>query len=316
MEIRKLGTLESVRVREIWPLEDQDFTPWLAENLHTLEPALKFQLEFIRREDTSGPGRVDILAREVKSGRLVVIENQLEWSDNDHFARLMGYTASRGAGILVWITTGFDQWHRDILDWLNKAGVEVFGIKVSAYRIGENYAPWFEKVVGPNDPGDDAASVPVRVPNIYGRFYRPLTEQLRSAGIFAMGGAQGGWTGKWRKFRSGLSDAGVYYGSQLGHGEVRCMAQLLIYSEANQEIYGGLEQYREEIEGEFPGSVLDWWSRDDQSSITALTDGLSENNEESLEEKRKWMFDNLVALRDAVQPRLEQVLESLVSSNG
>ena len=316
MEIRNLGTLEEVRVRQIWPTEDQDFTPWLAKNLHALEPTLKFQLEFIRREDTSGPGRVDILAREVKSGRLVVIENQLEWSDNDHFARLMGYTASRGAGILVWITTGFYQWHQDILDWLNSAGVEVFGIKVSAYRIGGNYAPWFEKVVGPKDPGDDPASVPVRVPNIYGRFYRPLTERLRSAGLFAMGGRQSGWTGSYRRFRSGFEQIGVTYALGLDFDRKPCWAQLHIEGDYRQAIYDGLAAYREELEAEFGGSNLKWGSHESAREywIWVETDGLAwedEQNEPRLEEKRAWMFDNLVALRDAVQPRLSQVVEGL-----
>ena len=50
MEIRNWGTLEKVDdVYQIWPHEERDFTPWLAKNLHVLEPALKFQLEFIRR---------------------------------------------------------------------------------------------------------------------------------------------------------------------------------------------------------------------------------------------------------------------------
>ena len=314
MTTRNLGSLERVDVRQIWPHEERNFTVWLADNLQSLQPALgmRLELELIQREaPVPAAGRADILAREVNSKDPIVIENQLEWSDDDHFNRLMGYAAGSQAKGLIWIATGFTRRHLNILNWLNNSGVTVYGLQLSAYRIGEVYAPWFEKVAGPDDAGEVATIVPARVPNIYGQFYRPLTERLRSAGIFAMGGAQGGWTGKSRKFRSGLSNAGVYYALQLGHGEVRCMAQLLIYSEANQDIYGGLEQYREEIEGEFPGSVLDWWSRDDQSSITVLTDGLSDNNEESLEEKRTWMFDNLVALRNAVQPRLSKVVEGL-----
>ena len=317
MTTRNLGSLERVYdLTQIWPHEERNFTPWLADNLHLLQPALGMrleQLELVQREARlAGAGRVDILAREVNSKDPIVIENQLTGSDDNHFNRLMGYAAASEARALIWIATGFGPRHLNILNWLNHSGVAVYALQLSAYRIGDIYAPWFEKVAGPDDTGEVATIVPARVPNIYGQFYRPLTERLRSAGIFAMGGRQGGWTGKWRKLRSGLSDAGVYYGLQLGHGEVRCMAQLLIYSEANQDIYGGLEQYREEIEGEFPGSVLDWWSRDEQSSITVLTDGLSDETDPNLlEEKRAWMFDNLVALRNTIQPRLEKVVEGL-----
>ena len=319
MTTRNLGALESVDVRQIWPHEEHNFTVWLADNLQELKPALKFQLELVRREDSSGPGRVDILAREVKSGRLVVIENQLERSDNDHFARLMGYTASRGAGILVWITTGFDQWHRDILDWLNKAGVEVFGLEVRAYRIGEIYGYHFEKVVGPDDEGNFADAVPVRGSSVFGRFYRPLTDQLRGEGIWAMGGRQGGWTGRYRSFRSGFEHIGAAYSLRLGRNAEPCEASLVISGNSRQAIYEGMAAYREELAAEIGGGNLHWENSEATwaSWIWVETDGLADETDLNLlEEKRSWMLHNLVALRDAVQPRLEKVVEGLGLSNG
>ena len=316
MTTRNLGALESVDVRQIWPHEERNFTVWLSENLGELEPALKFQLELVRREDSSGPGRVDILAREVKSGRLVVIENQLEWSDDGHFARLMGYTASRGAGILVWITTGFHQWHRDILDWLNKAGVEVFGLEVRAYRIGEIYGYHFEKIVGPDDEGNFAEIGPARGASVFGRFYPELTGKLRGEGIPAMGGRNGGWTGSYRRFRSGLEHIGVAYSTHLGRGADLCWATLHIVGDYRQAIYDGLAAYREELEAEFGGSNLLWINSESAREywVWVETDGLAwedEQNELRLAEKRAWMFENLVALRNAVQPRLEKVVEGL-----
>lgn len=321
MEIRELGTLEPVEVGEIWKHEERDFTPWLADHLQSLQPALgmRLELELVQREARlPDAGRVDILAREVKSKAHVVIENQLTWSDDDHFNRLMGYAAGSEAKTLIWIATGFGPRHLNILNWLNNAGVAVYGLQLSAYRIGDTYAPWFKKVAGPEDPGNVVMSIPGRVPvrNLWGQFYRPLTDMLKSEGLFAMGGAQGGYAGKWRKFRSGLSDVGVYYSLQLGRGdEERCEAHLLIFGDVQQELYAGLKQYREEVEREVAGNNLEWWLQDDQSGITVPTDGLSDENEESLEEKRKWMFENLVALRDAVQPRLEQVVTSLSLGN-
>ena len=318
MTTRNLGALERVDdVRQIWPHEERNFTVWLAENLSALEPALKFQLELVRREDASGPGRVDILAREVKSGRLVVIENQLEWSDDGHFARLMGYTASRGAGILVWITTGFYQWHRDILDWLNKAGVEVFGLEVRAYRIGEIYGYHFEKVVGPDDEGNFAEIGPARGANIFGRFYPELTGKLRAEGIPAMGGRQSGWTGRYRSFRSGFEHIGAAYTLRLGRGGEPCEASLVISGVSRQAIYEGMAAYREELESEIGGGNLHWENSEATwaSWIWVETGGLADEEESSLKEKRAWMFKNLVALRNAVQPRLEKVVEGLGSSN-
>ena len=40
-----LGAIERVDLREVWPHEAQDFTPWLADNLDKLGEALGLDLE-------------------------------------------------------------------------------------------------------------------------------------------------------------------------------------------------------------------------------------------------------------------------------
>jgi len=62
----KLGTLESVDLRQIWLDEARDFTPWLAqqENLELLSDALSLELEFEGMETPVGPYKVDIVAKE------------------------------------------------------------------------------------------------------------------------------------------------------------------------------------------------------------------------------------------------------------
>ena len=144
-----LGTLELVDVRKIWNHEERDFTPWLADNLLRLNAVLDMNLELVAIEDRKPEaGRADILAKDTGSGANVVIENQLDWSDDSLLARLLGYAASRDAQVVIWISTGFWKWHLDILDWLGKAGVEIYGIELSAWRIGDVVAPHFELVTG------------------------------------------------------------------------------------------------------------------------------------------------------------------------
>ena len=144
-----LGTLQIVDVRKVWNHEERDFTPWLADNLLRLNAALDMNLELVAIEDRKPEaGRADILAKDTGGGADVVIENQLEWSDDSHLARLLGYAASRDAQVVIWISTGFGKWHLDILDWLGKSGVEIYGIEVSAWRIGDEVAPHFELVAG------------------------------------------------------------------------------------------------------------------------------------------------------------------------
>ena len=51
-----LGRLEPVAVREVWPNEESDFTPWLAEpeNLGVLADALGMSLEFVGARGKGG----------------------------------------------------------------------------------------------------------------------------------------------------------------------------------------------------------------------------------------------------------------------
>ena len=81
-----------MEVRDMWPDEARDFTPWLAENLHQLGDVLDLKLELVQKEKAVGPMSLDILAREVNTGDMVAIENQLEWSDSDHLVRNFLYT--------------------------------------------------------------------------------------------------------------------------------------------------------------------------------------------------------------------------------
>ena len=41
----EFGELKDVDLREVWPHEANDFTPWLAENLHRLSQVIGVPLE-------------------------------------------------------------------------------------------------------------------------------------------------------------------------------------------------------------------------------------------------------------------------------
>jgi hypothetical protein len=53
----KLGTLKYLKLSEVWPHEEHDFTPWLAEekNLEVLSEALGLELQLDRIEVPVGP---------------------------------------------------------------------------------------------------------------------------------------------------------------------------------------------------------------------------------------------------------------------
>jgi hypothetical protein len=155
--------LEMVAVRESWPGEASDFTPWLSEeeNLSSLGEELGLgNLELIEVESGVGPYRVDILAKHAGSQETIVIENQFGKTDHGHLGQLLTYAAGvgadgSGAKTVIWIAEQFSEPHRAALDWLNKCtepGIGFYGVELQLWRIGESLpAPRFNVVSRPND---------------------------------------------------------------------------------------------------------------------------------------------------------------------
>ena len=73
----EVARLEPVDLRNVWPNEASDFTPWLADNLDALGEALGLDIELEETEAAVGSFSLDIRARD-SDNRAVVIENQLE----------------------------------------------------------------------------------------------------------------------------------------------------------------------------------------------------------------------------------------------
>ena len=61
------GEIKPVTIREIWPNEATDFTPWLVENIGRLGQALGMELEIQDREADVGDFSLDILAKDLVS---------------------------------------------------------------------------------------------------------------------------------------------------------------------------------------------------------------------------------------------------------
>ena len=312
MANRELGILQPVRLREIWQNEAHNFTPWLADNLGQLGKVLNMELKLEQREHwISGEGFVDILAKDTKNDRTVVIENQLEISDNDHFLRLIGYAASREASTLIWIASEFTNGYRRVLSWLSGVGVDIYAVKVSAYRIENAYAPWFEVVVSPEDTTEiaDASSTGH---SLYARFYRSLTAQLRNEGISAIGGRQGGWTGRYRRFRSKalLETAGITYYTVLGRDNEDCSAGFSFLGDEQSNIYDAIFEYKSGLEEEMSGCTVQWYKGEVQSNVYVHNACIVDEKDETLETTRNWMKDSLLRFRKVFEPKLEEIVGS------
>ncbi|HEY0381237.1 MAG TPA: hypothetical protein VGC72_03460, partial [Candidatus Elarobacter sp.] len=152
--IKELGELRIVSIREVWPLEPQHFSTWLAENINKLGDAIGIALELRRREVGVGAFSLDILAHDIVRDRIVIIENQLSRTDHDHLGKLITYAAGLKAFVVIWISPEFRDEHRAALDWLNESTDETkefFGIQIEALRIDDSRpAPNFKLLAFPN----------------------------------------------------------------------------------------------------------------------------------------------------------------------
>ena len=125
-----LGTFEQVSLKDAWPTEDGNFTPWLAqaETISLLGDALKLELEVEAVEHWVGSFRADILARAIdEADHRVIIENQFGKTNHGHLGQILTYLAGiDGAKTVVWIAETIQPDHRAAIDWLNTNTTEEF----------------------------------------------------------------------------------------------------------------------------------------------------------------------------------------------
>ncbi len=156
--MEKLGKLKEItNIREIWPDEAKDFTPWLAEeeNIGILSETLGIDLTVDDTEVSVGDFRADIIAYETDTDRKVIIENQLEDTNHDHLGKLITYASGTGATFIVWIVKRVRDEHRAAIEWLNNHTDDQIGFflcEIKVFQIGDSLrAPKFEVIEKPND---------------------------------------------------------------------------------------------------------------------------------------------------------------------
>ena len=157
-----LSKLEEITdLRKVWPHEAQDFTPWLAteDNIGSLSDAIGIDIAIDEEESPVGDFNVDIFAREIDTGRKIIIENQLESTNHDHLGKLITYASGKSAEIIVWLVKHAREEHRAAIEWLNNHTddkVAFFLCEIKLYKIGNSSpAVKFEVVERPNDWAKD-----------------------------------------------------------------------------------------------------------------------------------------------------------------
>ena len=176
------------------------------------------------------------------------------------------------------------------------------------------YAPHFECVFNPDQVVNQPDTSSPRGASIYGRFYSPLTPELRQEGISAIGGRQGGWTGRWRRYWAGkiLDSVGISYSTTLGRNGEKCCASLLFHTgDRIAEIDQAILDRRSELTASLGDINVVWGDEDKMTIVWAENPPLADDKEETLADARQWMKETLIHFHRNLQPKLEEIIRDL-----
>ena len=152
--------IEAVNIREVWPGEARDFTPWMADNLDVVGEHLGFGELALEAIEVPIPGgrALDVLAVDADGGRWA-IENQYGVGDHDHLTRGLAYAVALECRALVVVAEDHreefiavaDEWNR-YSEAFGHDGIRVFLAVIEAWTIGESAPGYrFRLVAGPNE---------------------------------------------------------------------------------------------------------------------------------------------------------------------
>ena len=305
-----LGTIKTVAIQEVWRREAYDFTPWLAGNLSYLSDKLDMELTADKTEASVGDFSADIVARDLSTNRIVIIENQYGQSDHRHLGQIITYAAGKGAGAVVWIAENIRPEHRVAIDLLNrgmKSVLQFYAVEASVIQI-DNSRPAFtldvicEPEEEENQPPASGSALPERYQK-YLTFFQGLLEELNRRHFTRARKAQ---PQSWYTFSSENSNVFTYCFSFNLHRRVR--AEVYIdtgNASKNKQLFDALFAEKQAIESAMGTELL--WERLDgkrASRVAISRPGSIDAPTEELEELQPWAITNLERFKSVFPSRI------------
>ena len=286
--------------RDAWPDEARDFTPWLFDNIDFLSDAVGIELEATDRETAVDNFSADIMAKDVRTGDRVLIENQLETSDHKHLGQILTYLAGIEAKSIVWIARQFQEAHRSAIRWLNEHTDDdfaFFAVRVRVVRIGDSpFAPVLEVVEQPNNwerkLGRQAARAESELTRLRRRFWDRYLQ--RHPGVFRPSRHSNVWIPM-------LSDGSVVLSMYLGSKTCGMYLRGRLGTDA-EELAPLMSRYAETLEEALgpsqngPGYYCETWQ------------------EIAVQEESRW--DELIDWMDAQRRCYEDVFRTIEAQEG
>jgi hypothetical protein len=326
-EIPRIGRLQAIDLRQVWPSEPYSFTPWLAEpdNLQFLAESLDLPgLELVRTEHPVDSFSADIVARIVDSDHYVLIENQLERTDHLHLGQVLTYAPRFDARVVVWVAREFTDAHRAALDWLNRITGEnyaFFGVELRAVRIGDSDpAPLFDIVVKPNEWAKIAQTAAEAQQGLSDyaasnlEFWAPFHDRLAAA------------AGPMRKATKPLKDSNYWAPlAENGRGYISAWRSQSrrphvgvfpgLYNAGAAEAWERLQLRREELDQRF-GEPLEW-SANKQGSVFKISvpPFYSPTGQENWPAQHEWLVEKMKKMDEVFRQPVLEALTALAADD-
>ena len=312
------GELQKVTLRDIWPHEATNFTPWLADNIDALGDALGLELELTEREASVGDFSLDLLAKDLGSSRTVIIENQLTQTDHDHLGKLLTYAAGFNASTVIWVAETIRDEHRQALEWLNQrtdTETAFFAVVIEVLKIDDSKPAFnFKPVIFPNEwqksKKQRATTNVSSKGEKYRTYFQSLIDELREEHKFT--GARVGQPQNWYSFSSGIQ--GILFSAVFSQGG-KARAELYIDQgdrDKNKSLFDALKNREREIADKY-GNTLEWERLDEKrgSRIAIYREGTIETSDSELEEIHTWHIENLLKIKEVLTPEIKQALKEI-----
>lgn len=258
----KLGRLQEVDIRTVWKHEQYDFSKWLAteENIQELGDTLNLSLTDVETEKFVGNYRCDIICKDELTGKMVLIENQLEPTNHDHLGKIITYASGLDAAVVVWIVSSARDEHASAIEWLNKHTddeISFFLLEVHAYKIGDSDpAPQFKIIEQPNVFVKTVKTVTQNANlnearKYYLEFWSQFNDVLEQRG---------------RPFNKRKASTDHWYNIAIGSSEAQLEIDLVnkenrirvgMWISNNKDLFDSMQRRHEEIEADL-GETLIW----------------------------------------------------------
>lgn len=309
----KLGKLKEIDIRKVWAHEQYDFSRWLAneDNIQELGDVLGLSLTDIETEKPVGNYRCDILCKDETTGKLVLIENQLEPTNHDHLGKIITYASGLDAAVIVWVVAEARSEHASAIQWLNAhtdEGVAFFLLEIHAFVIGDSApAPKFTIIEKPNDfvktvktlaaSGDESDTKAQ-----YLEFWTQFNEVLEARG---------------KPFKKRTPPTVYSYRIPLGSSHYRIDIELqkkrkfidtCLWIHKRKDLFDEAYAHKDEIEAAL-GFSLHWYRLDQAKAcaISAHIPGFDFEDKSNYPELMNEAIDKVIAMRDTIIPYIKAV---------